>query len=377
MIPFFSKHNQVYPVLWNGRSAVEKHFRTPEDWAREKELYRCLSVPHPELLEERPNVLVTALCPHPTLLAVLEQQEESGFEAAPWEALACWLNDCFCETGQLPAEGNLRNFLWDVDRACVLGLDFECFGAISLQQSGAAAIAALLEYHPADTAVKRQAAACLTERLQVPEASVERARETLRESRKEKTLRPFSGIVLAGGHSRRMGCSKAELMLNGKTLLQHQVEKLRTLGIEDILLSGANCPQLAGTRVIPDELPDRGPLGGLHACLLAAEHPAALVLSVDAPLVPETALAQLCRAHENGVTVLSHRGKQEPLIGVYDSRLAGSISPLIQERGVSVRALKTVAAWKTWEYLGPEEYLMNCNTPEEYAQMQRLCGQDG
>ena len=120
MIPFFSKHNQVYPVLWNGRSAVEKHFRTPEDWAHERELHRRLRAPHPELLEERPNVLVTAFCPSPTLLEVLEQQEQIGFDPAPWKALACWLETCFRETGQVPAEGNLRNFLWDAGETTCL-----------------------------------------------------------------------------------------------------------------------------------------------------------------------------------------------------------------------------------------------------------------
>lgn len=365
MIPFFSKHNQVYPVRWNGRSAVEKHFHTPEDWARERELYRCLSIPHPELLEERPNVLVTALCPYPTLLEVLEQQEESGFVAAPWEALACWLNECFCETGQLPAEGNLRNFLWNAEDNCVLGLDFECFREISLHQSGAAVIAALLEYHPADTAVKRQAAACLTERLQVPEASVERASETLRKSRKEKTLRPFSGIILAGGHSRRMGHNKAELLLGEKTLLQHQVEKMQALGIDDILLSGAGCPQIPGTCVIPDELPNRGPLGGLHACLRAAVYPTSLVLSVDVPLVPLSALSHLCKAHTEGITILRHEEKEEPLIGMYDSKLVENIAKLIETKSAPVRALIEDAPLACWDYAGPEELLHNCNTPKD------------
>ena len=83
----------------------------------------------------------------------------------------------------------------------------------------------------------------------------------------------LSGIILAGGQSRRMGRNKSELRLNGKTLLQIQADKLFALGIGDVMLSGADCAALPGTRVIPDEYAGRGPLGGLHACLKAARNP--------------------------------------------------------------------------------------------------------
>lgn len=79
-------------------------------------------------------------------------------------------------------------------------------------------------------------------------------------------------------------------------------------GLQDIMLSGENCPALPGARVIPDEYNGKGPLGGLHACLRAAQNPACLVVSVDTPLIPAAALAHLCQAHSGGVTVL-RRGR--------------------------------------------------------------------
>lgn len=372
MIPFYSKRNQVYPSVFEGRKAVEKHFQNQEDWQREREIYQTLCLPHPELLAAEPNRLVTAYYPLPHLLEVLETQERDGFSPKPWQALAAWLTKCSALIDRLPSEGNLRNFLWDAEQNLILGLDFECYRPVALPVCGVLTIAALLEYDPVDTPVKQQAADVLTKRLGVLGTEIITARKVLRDKRNARFPRTFSGIILAGGRSRRMGQNKADLRLRDKTLLELQIEKMRTLGIDDILLSGAGCPHLPGVRVIPDELPDRGPLGGLHACLRSAVHPQCLVLSVDVPLVPASALSQLCRCYGKGVMVLSHHGKQEPLIGVYDRAAADLITPLIAEGGAPVRALQPQIKWNVWEYAGPEELLMNCNTPEDFIQLQLI-----
>lgn len=372
MIPFFSRRNQVYPVLWRGRCAVEKHFFSLEDWRREDALYALLGdlLPLPELLERRPGCLTLAFCSAPTLLAVMEEQERSGFSPVPWRALAAWLRRCAALCGQLPLDGNLRNFLWDGQQ--VLGLDLESFRAVSPAECGAAVAAALLTYKPADTVVKQAAAALLAAELEISDHAIAAAREALAARRSERRPRAFSGVVLAGGMSSRMGRSKPELLLRGKTLLQWQVEKLRRLGIADILISGSRCFWLPGTRTVPDILPQRGPLGGLHACLDQAENSRCVVLGVDTPLVPVNALAQLCRNYKDSVTVLRRDEKEEPLIGVYASSLAAKIHPLIQNGGAPVRSLQTIGGWDFFDYLGPAEYLQNCNTPENFQAVEGL-----
>lgn len=186
----------------------------------------------------------------------------------------------------------------------------------------------------------------------------------------------LSGIVLAGGLSRRMGQSKSELRLNGKTFLELQVDKVRALGIEDIMVSGAGNPALPGVRVIPDEYAGMGPLGGLHACLRAARDPACLVVSVDVPLVPADVLGQLCRAHGGGVTILRHGDLEEPLIGVYDRAVAGNIAALLSGGKRAVRALRDSVCWNCFDYCGPEALLMNCNTPEDFAAVMGLADTD-
>ena len=44
----------------------------------------------------------------------------------------------------------------------------------------------------------------------------------------------YSLLLLAGGKSARMGTSKAELLYEGKTFLQHMLDKAQAVGIEKL-----------------------------------------------------------------------------------------------------------------------------------------------
>ena len=181
-----------------------------------------------------------------------------------------------------------------------------------------------------------------------------------------RTHAALSGIVLVGGHSRRMGCNKADLVLGGKTLIEWQIDKLQSLGIKDIMLSGSGSRNIPNTRTIPDVFPERGPLGGILACLRVARNDRCLVLCVDMPLIPVSTLSSLCQSHTAGVTVLRYNGRQEPLIGVYDRWTTNTIHVLIAERGVPVQALKGKVPWRTFDVAGPEEFIVNCNTTQDF-----------
>lgn len=88
----------------------------------------------------------------------------------------------------------------------------------------------------------------------------------------------FSTIILAAGRSTRMGQDKAQLELNGHTLLQHTQQLANELGCYDIHVSH---PTLG----VADQLPDLGPLSGLHTLLPLCQHTRVLVLPIDMPLM--------------------------------------------------------------------------------------------
>lgn len=369
MIPFYSKRNQVYPCFKDGMCVVEKHFRDLTDWEKECGVYSSLTgiLPVPKSIHRSPGLLVLEYLPHPSFLALLEEQEKNGFDEDPWIALAKWLQDCSEKTGMLPTDTNLRNFLWDERNHCVYGIDFESYGPISVSDCGISLIAMLLSYDPCDTQIKKTAAGLIASYLKLDKSKITAACHSLRDRRAVKEPRRISGIILAGGKSRRMGQNKAELMLLGKPLIQWQIEKMQALGIKDIIISGESALRFPDTRIVRDEYPDRGPLGGLHACLKQAENPQCLVLGVDVPLVPSNALAHMMRAHGSGATVLRHPAGDEPLIGIYDSSIHHNIADLIRHSGAPVRSLSKQIEWNHFEYLGPEELLSNCNSPEDFS----------
>lgn len=162
-----------------------------------------------------------------------------------------------------------------------------------------------------------------------------------------------------------MGRDKAALPFGCVTLLAHQLEKLKALGTDDLMISGRGAP-LSDVRLIPDEMPHRGPLSGIHACLKAAKHEAVLFLSVDVPLIPPETLRSLRNAHDGGVTLLSVDGTAQPLIGVYDSALFQAAETLLHGEDSSVRLLFAQTKTRLIPFTGDPSLLLNCNTPEEY-----------
>ena len=182
----------------------------------------------------------------------------------------------------------------------------------------------------------------------------------------------YSLLLLAGGKSARMGTSKAELLYEGKTFLQHMLDKALALGIEKCYISGYTS-QLDSVQTVWDIYPDRGPLSGIHATMGTISTPYCLVLSVDAPKLPVEILEGLLLRHEQGnrhkVLIWEHGVRQEPLIAVYPTAMAGAIEELIRDHAAPVfRAIDTWG-FESFRMEMQEEQIININTPELYKKL--------
>ena len=182
----------------------------------------------------------------------------------------------------------------------------------------------------------------------------------------------YSLLLLAGGKSARMGTSKAELLFEGKTFLQHMLDKAHAVGVENCYISGYTSRQ-EHVQTVWDVYPDRGPLSGIHATMRTMTTPYCLVLPVDAPKLPVEILEGLLRRHEQGdpnkVLIWEHGVRQEPLIAVYPTAMADAIEDLIRDHAAPVfRAIDTWG-FDSFRMEMPEEQIININTPELYKKL--------
>ncbi len=120
----------------------------------------------------------------------------------------------------------------------------------------------------------------------------------------------LTAIVLAGGQSTRMGIDKGLMDFNGKPLISHVLEALKPL-CSTILIS-TNKPEYEafGYPLIADQYQGIGPMGGLHAGLLASKDTDNLLLSCDMPLVNADLLD----------TLLVHRMNYQAVIPVVNGQ---------------------------------------------------------
>ena len=135
---------------------------------------------------------------------------------------------------------------------------------------------------------------------------------------------PFSGAILAGGRSSRMGRDKAFLSIDGQPLIVRQAALLRSLGTDDLIISGRPDTDygIPDARVVHDPIPDAGPLAGLVSVLSAARHPWVLVIAVDLPRLDVAFLNRLLALGGGHTGIVPHgpRG-YEPLAALYPRSL--------------------------------------------------------
>ena len=126
----------------------------------------------------------------------------------------------------------------------------------------------------------------------------------------------WTGVLLAGGKSTRMGQDKALMEVDGKPLLLHGTERLKP-HVRELFVIGD--PRLYGhlwPDVLPDEIPGLGPLGGIATAMGAARFDRLLVLAVDVPGVNARLLERLTRELPDDADALvpRHAGSLEPLV---------------------------------------------------------------
>ena len=186
-----------------------------------------------------------------------------------------------------------------------------------------------------------------------------------------------------------MGSDKALLELNGKPLIALGLEALARF--PEIIISAANAETYApftgaNVRIVPDELPGIGPLGGIISALKAASFDHICFRPVDAPLIPPQ-LHKILLTEPKGdgscgtpfdAAVPTYRGNPEPLLACFSKTALPVLESLTAEG--KYKAAEAFPLLNTYyidletpeliSLLGdPAVYLINANTPETFQKL--------
>jgi molybdopterin-guanine dinucleotide biosynthesis protein A len=191
---------------------------------------------------------------------------------------------------------------------------------------------------------------------------------------------PVTGVILAGGKSRRMGRDKAFLPFGTGMLVERVIEVLRQV-TEDVILI-TNTPELYqrfGLPMFSDVIPEAGSLGGVYTGLVSVKTSYSLCLACDMPFVKPAFLRFLCEmAAEADVVIPRNAEDFQPLCAVYSQVCQEPIRQKIDAGRLKITGffdqvrVRVIEGELLTRYDPHDAMFFNANTPEEYERARQM-----
>ena len=195
-----------------------------------------------------------------------------------------------------------------------------------------------------------------------------------------------TGVILAGGKSRRMGENKAFLRLGSDTLIGHVIKGMKSIADELLLITNKpdEYAQL-DIKMHHDIIQNVGTLGGIHSGLTNASHETVICVGCDSPFLNPNLLNYLVSVLGKYDAVMPTTKKEsdtqktlQTLCAVYSKQCIPIIEDMLKQSELRVHALQEHAnvlsvhpeKWKLYDPDGLSFF--NINTPEDYIQAQSI-----
>jgi molybdopterin-guanine dinucleotide biosynthesis protein A len=187
----------------------------------------------------------------------------------------------------------------------------------------------------------------------------------------------MTGIVLAGGESRRMGDDKAFLKIDGRPLIEHVLAALRQAAGTIIIVTNSPAAYASyDAEIVGDEGEKRGSLIGLYSGLLRSRDDYSIVVACDMPFLNPGLLSHMAGLAHGYDAVLPRSGDLvEPLHAVYGRHLLPVIKSSIDRDD---RRIRSIFQERRIRYVSEEEMdrfdprrrsFINLNTRKEYEEV--------
>jgi molybdopterin-guanine dinucleotide biosynthesis protein A len=192
-----------------------------------------------------------------------------------------------------------------------------------------------------------------------------------------KRCEQTAGFILAGGASSRMGRDKALLEIGGVPLVVRTARLMEPRVASVTVVAPPGRYETLGLRLLADDFPAAGPLGGVLTALRASAAEWNFVVACDLPYLRaefiEWLLTRATASSKDALVPESARGL-EPLCGVYHARcrpiLAATFAQGVRKlmdalAGLNIEPVPE-SEWRQWDLEGL--LLQNMNTPEDYKE---------
>lgn len=193
----------------------------------------------------------------------------------------------------------------------------------------------------------------------------------------------ITGIILAGGKSKRMGLNKSFLKVGEVTMIERTTELMKSLFDRVILIT--NTPdeyKFLGIEMFEDIYKNVGPLAGIHSGLAHSITDKNFIISCDMPFVNKGVIEFIINYKTNkSITITKADGFVQQLCGLYSKQDLQEIVELIEDDKLEInnsqkcgcKVLQLVQKLDAEiidianEYDGYEEGMfLNMNKPEDF-----------
>ena len=148
-----------------------------------------------------------------------------------------------------------------------------------------------------------------------------------------------TGVLLAGGKSRRMGEDKRHLVVGEQTLLERGLAVLQSIFCEVLVVIAQDSPPLkVAAQVVRDLVPDCGSLGGLYTGLTQATTPYIFVVACDMPFLNQAVITQFTSRRGTADIVMARLADRlHPMHALYGKRCVPALEEMIRARQFKIQ----------------------------------------
>jgi molybdenum cofactor guanylyltransferase len=184
-----------------------------------------------------------------------------------------------------------------------------------------------------------------------------------------------TGVLLAGGKSRRMGEDKRYLVVGEQTLLERSLGVLRSMFHEVlVVIAQDSVPLDIDARVVRDLVPDCGSLGGVYTGLTQATTPYIFAVACDMPFLNQAVITQFTNRRDTADIVMARLATRlHPMHALYGKGCLPAMEQMIVARQLKIQELVSHASLRV-QYVTEADLLSidpswrsfhNVNTPED------------